>query len=83
MPIDRDVRRKPAAVLLLVLSLGFSFWGVDSRAGTARMVRDMGRGCGQVSTSKSFQRLDRFFEYGRVVDLRIMRGVEQGYPALF
>jgi ELWxxDGT repeat protein len=41
MPIDRDVRRKPAAVLLLLGALGFSFCGVDSRAGTARLVRDI------------------------------------------
>ena len=41
MPINRDVRRKPAAVLLLLGALGFSFCGVDSRAGTARLVRDI------------------------------------------
>jgi ELWxxDGT repeat protein len=41
MQIDRDVRRKPAAVLLLLGALGFSFCGVDSRAGTARLVRDI------------------------------------------
>jgi ELWxxDGT repeat protein len=41
MPIDRDVRRNPAAVLLLLGALGFSFCGVDSRAGTARLVRDI------------------------------------------
>jgi ELWxxDGT repeat protein len=41
MPIDRDVRRKPAAVLLLLGALGFSFCGIDSRAGTARLVRDI------------------------------------------
>jgi ELWxxDGT repeat protein len=41
MPIDRDVRRKPAAVLLLLSALVFSFCGIDSRAGAARLVRDI------------------------------------------
>lgn len=41
MPIDRDVRCKPAGVLLLLVALGFSLCGVDSRAGTARLVRDI------------------------------------------
>src|SRR5579872_4084881 len=39
MLIDREVRRRPAAVLLLLGALGFC--GVDSRAGTARLVLDI------------------------------------------
>jgi ELWxxDGT repeat protein len=41
MPIDRDGRCKPAAILLLLGAFGFSFCGVDSRAGTARLVLDI------------------------------------------
>jgi ELWxxDGT repeat protein len=41
MPIDRDGRCKPAAALLLLGALGFSFCGVDSRASTARLVLDI------------------------------------------
>ena len=41
MPINRDVRCTPAAALLLLGALGFSLCGVESRAGTARLVRDI------------------------------------------